>query len=331
MKVYKDSLQDILKNCETVLGLNELVQNKSMVRMPIEEFFSELQKRNLREKSGTRDINVSCSHLICSLCYTNSRCNFRRVSVLDFSSHTRIDILANLLLPFRKRENLTKDIKKNAISIMQYLDMLESKNKKFIGTMSYRYIRLFVVFLAVNDYAHASMVVEFLLDQIFLSESLDKAVKQKLKDLVDSKLAAKKMSKMYKTGEYYNNNEDTEEEENEIVDEISEDLNQKPVKKKKRKEKEQTKENIEKEYKKSDRETLADMLNILEKENNIDKEYKDEELKDNDYKEPLKNKKKDTKEAIYFHNQFTQEMEPIDESQYSESKVKKSNIFGGND
>ncbi|MNM62908.1 hypothetical protein D3C81_742570 [compost metagenome] len=326
MKVYKDSLQDILKNCETVLGLNELVQNKSMVRMPIEEFFSELQKRNLREKSGTRDVNVSCSHLICSLCYTNSRCNFRRVSVLDFSSHTRIDILANLLLPFRKRENLTKDIKKNALSIMQYLDMLESKNKKFIGTMSYRYIRLFIVFLAVNDYAHASMVVEFLLDQIFLSESLDKAVKQKLKDLVDSKLAAKRMSKMYKTGEYYSNNEDNEEE-HKMEDDISEEVNQKPLRKKKRKEKE---ENVEKNTKRSDKDPLVDMLKILERDTSTVEEAKEEEeLKDNTNKESTN--KKDSRDSVYFHNQFTQEMEPIDESQYDESKVKKSNIFGGND
>ena len=132
-------------------------------------------------------IKSGCGYYIATLCYTNSELNFRREMVLDFKKHTRADLLCRLLVPFLKRENQTKDVMKNIEYISKYLSVLELKDKRFKKTLTYRFIRLFVCFILIGDLSHASMTADFVIQQAFLSEGVDNAVRQNIKDLLDAR------------------------------------------------------------------------------------------------------------------------------------------------
>lgn len=186
MSVYSESFADILINCESILGVYNIVGKSGLEFVPIIEFYKKLKKVKGSEEHRKNSM-IECGYYMASLSYTRGRCSFQRINILDFSRHNRVDLLADLLIPFNKRENLTRDVKNNIISLVKYLEVLEAQTREFIGTLSYRYIRLFVTLLYLGDYTHASMISEFILDQIFMSEDIDNSVRQKLDTLLKSR------------------------------------------------------------------------------------------------------------------------------------------------
>lgn len=182
--------QEVLRECENSLGIYKVVNGSStnLELLDIKDFISEFNNRTSKfsEEELTR-IKSGCGYYIATLCYTNSELNFRREMVLDFKKHTRADLLCKLLVPFLKRENQTKDVMKNIEYISKYLSVLELKDNRFKRTLTYRFIRLFVCFILIGDLSHASMTADFVIQQAFLSEGVDNAVRQNIKDLIDAR------------------------------------------------------------------------------------------------------------------------------------------------
>lgn len=182
--------QEVLRECENFLGIYKVVNGSStsLELLDVKNFIVEFRERTskLSEEELTK-IKSGCGYYIATLCYTNSELNFRREMVLDFKKHTRADLLCRLLVPFLKRENQTKDVMKNIEYISKYLSVLELKDKRFKKTLTYRFIRLFVCFILIGDLSHASMTADFVIQQAFLSEGVDNAVRQNIKDLLDAR------------------------------------------------------------------------------------------------------------------------------------------------
>lgn len=196
MSVYSESFADILINCESILGVYNIVGSSKLEFVPIVEFYKKLRKVKGSEEHRKNSM-IECGYYMASLSYTRGRCSFQRINILDFSRHNRVDLLADLLIPFNKRENLTRDVKNNIISLVKYLEVLEAQTQEFIKTLSYRYIRLFITLLYLGDYTHASMISEFILDQIFMSEDIDNSVRQKLDTLLKSRKAVDDLADRY--------------------------------------------------------------------------------------------------------------------------------------
>lgn len=190
----------VLKNMEEVLGVYNLVPsfNTTSELLPIEDYckivigylkgFKGKSKLELLSKSG---------YFLTTLCFIKSICSFKRISLLDFSEVPRVDALAQLLIPFLKRENITEEIEDNVNYLVQYLKVLESKNSNFLNSMSYRYLRLFITLAYARYFKLASIVADFIIDQIFIGEDLDNSVRQKLDDLIDARKYVNVIDKNY--------------------------------------------------------------------------------------------------------------------------------------
>lgn len=199
MSKYGDSLSSILRNCESSLGIFKSVKGQKLETVPILEFFNiykhlEFSREQLLEAMKT------CGYNMASLTYLDFRCTYRKVSVLDFGLHGRVDLLANLLLPYVRRTGVTVLVKNNITYIVSYLELLESKNKDFIKTLSYRYIRLFLVYVLRGDLTHAGMTANFILNQIFISENIDNAIRDKIDDLMNAGKEVEKIKNEYFEG-----------------------------------------------------------------------------------------------------------------------------------
>lgn len=196
MGTYNDAFQSILKNCESQLGVYRTVDGSILESLPIVEFYREFisMKKSKEEK---RDACIKCGMYMASLTYINFKSNYRSTSVLDFSAHGRVDLLANLLIPFMKRKNVTSAVKDNVKSLVKYLELLEERNKDFIYSLSYRYIRLFIIFMIYGDYSHAGIVAELILNQLFISENIDKAIKLKIEEVIQARREIDKLSDKY--------------------------------------------------------------------------------------------------------------------------------------
>ena len=181
-----NSCVEVLQNCEELLGVYNVYDGKSSEFLPIHEYLERVLSIN-RSKEDLKILATKCGYYMTSLAYTRCNCSFRRISVLNFSEHNRIDLLCNLLVPFLKRENITSFVLANNEYLIKYLEILENQNSNFIKTMSYRMIRLFITFSLNGMLMLSAVVAEFILDQIFLSEDLDNSIRQKVEELISTR------------------------------------------------------------------------------------------------------------------------------------------------
>lgn len=196
MGIYNGAFQCVLENCEEVLGICSFDESKSLELLPIAEFYKRYREVKFTDEEII-EVSTKCATYITTLTYISERANFKRISVLEFGAHGRIDLLVELLAPFQKRENISYYVKENIKNIMLYLEVLEKNNIKFINSLSYRFIRLFVVFTMIGDYTHAGILAKFIIEQVFLSEDVDNAVKMKIDELRKANVEMKKIAKSY--------------------------------------------------------------------------------------------------------------------------------------
>lgn len=182
MSTYNNVANNLLMGCENSLGIYTSLEGKTLEVVSIEEFCTNYSKL-IKEGSLDSSAHVKCGEYLTSLCYLNSICNYSRISVLDFSNHLGTDKLANFLIPFGKKKNLNKKTLELTTSVVKYLLLLEKQSSSSVSSMCYRFIRLFVALVWRHDYASASIVSRFLLDQLFLGSGLDDSVKQKAKEI----------------------------------------------------------------------------------------------------------------------------------------------------
>lgn len=197
MGIYNGAFQCVLENCEEVLGICSFDESKSLELLPIAEFYKRYREVKFTDEELI-DVSTKCATYITTLTYISERANFKRISVLEFGAHGRIDLLVELLAPFQKRENISYYVKENIKNILLYLEVLEKNNIRFINSLSYRFIRLFVVFTMIGDYTHAGIIAKFIIEQVFLSEDVDNAVKMKIDELRKANTEMKKIAKSYK-------------------------------------------------------------------------------------------------------------------------------------
>lgn len=186
MPAYSNVTNNLLLSCENSLGVYTSLEGKTLEFLPIEDYCVQYKKLTSTD-SDVRGTHLSCGEYLTSLCYLDSLCNYHRVSVLDFSKHRHLDTLANLLIPFTKKTDINKSSVETIDSIILYLALLEKQSISVINSMSYRYVRLFISLVGKSDYAHSSLVANFILNQLFIGTGLDDAIKQKSRELKSAK------------------------------------------------------------------------------------------------------------------------------------------------
>ena len=191
-----DSAVLVVQKLENTLGIYTFINNKTLEYSPASIFFKEFNniKRNNKEKLK---MISDCIYDLVTLTYITHVCNFYRCSLSDLRDHVRSDLLVTLLLPFSKREEITKTVSKHSTALINYLELLEASDKGVIKALSYRCIRLFLVLEKIGCLSGASIMAEFITSQAFISGKVDTDVKQSIMDLNDAAKELKDLTKHY--------------------------------------------------------------------------------------------------------------------------------------
>ncbi|GAA0101708.1 hypothetical protein UT300012_24230 [Paraclostridium bifermentans] len=169
--MYTKKLTEALNSIEDVYGLRmEGANGKPIVISGINTFLSEMlvkikhmsdaEKKQCKKKMGAHVAEVQ---------YIASYLRFYNTVKLNFSQIEGIREVTDVLLRFLHVDRTGKN--------MQYLNVLnrtlqtlDVKNPKTVNSLGYRYIRVFVLLAITADLVNASIVAEFLLNQISLAE-----------------------------------------------------------------------------------------------------------------------------------------------------------------
>lgn len=187
---YFKTVSKILLKCEEILGVYTSVGGETLENITINRFcpiFSQLVKDN----KNSRELSIKSGSYLASLAYLDYVTNFENIKVLDFGVNTNLDILAGCLIPYNNIDNINKKTVKLSVSVIKFLSVMEKESPKAIRSLNYRCIRLFICFVYLHDYSHASIISRFLLDQIFLTQGLKTSIKQSLRELKRSSVKAR--------------------------------------------------------------------------------------------------------------------------------------------
>lgn len=111
-------------------------------------------------------LNKKISKNLESLYRTTVLCQFKEVSRLDFTEYKGLDKIVETLSLFTVESCITESAISYCNVIAASLDEMDENNPAYKNTLSYKYLRMFLVFTMLNNFVAANCLAFFILSQI---------------------------------------------------------------------------------------------------------------------------------------------------------------------
>lgn len=95
-----------------------------------------------------------------------SMCQFKEASRLDFSEYKGMNKIAEILSLFTVESAITQNSVAYCNVIASALDEIDDTKPACKSTLSYKYLRLFLIFVLLNNFVAAACIATFLITQI---------------------------------------------------------------------------------------------------------------------------------------------------------------------
>lgn len=168
---YLKAITFLVNETEVRFGLNTSIDGRPLKSLSIEEFLKVNKKMlssyGIKARDGFNDEVVKFGG---SLSYLNNRISFFNIKILDFSHYEHLDTLLSLLLDCQESRDVKMFKQEKFYSLIEYVRFIEGSHGSIKNTLSYRYIRLFLMLASCNLIADSSVVAQFLREQILISE-----------------------------------------------------------------------------------------------------------------------------------------------------------------
>jgi hypothetical protein len=154
------SLAYIIQELEKIYGINgDLTKSPILeVKKKVTDDVKSLSKSELAKR------NQEATTCIILLAYESNSMRFYNESRLTFNGFVELNKMAKILIQFTKRKTITKKSLNDVSKIIRLLDYVE-KSAKVRASLSYKYIRIFIVLLINSSTCNASIVADFILNQ----------------------------------------------------------------------------------------------------------------------------------------------------------------------
>ena len=169
--MYNKKLSQVLNNIEDVYGLRtEGADGKPITLSGINVFLSEmLVKLKHMSEAEKRKCKQTMGAHAAELQFIATYLRFYNTVKLSFKQIEGIREVTDVLLRFLHVDTKSENMKYLNV-IVRVLVTLDVKNPNSVNSLGYRYLRVFVLLAITADLVSASIVAEFLLNQIGLSE-----------------------------------------------------------------------------------------------------------------------------------------------------------------
>lgn len=169
---YLKNLGSIITAIEISVGLNKLRDTAPLSQAPLSVVLdtvqSEVQKLKSTSTEAYRKIINDINESLIILNYTSSRMQYFKQVSLDFRTYPKIETIANVLITFATKTQITADDLKLLNSLATILEYTEKRVARCYSSLSYRYLRIFLILVLYSkgSYFLPSIVAHFLLTQM---------------------------------------------------------------------------------------------------------------------------------------------------------------------
>lgn len=170
---YITALSELIIKLESIYGMRNEVNGKKIIDMPMTDIIAYFNKEiGSADKAKISKKNQDAGKTLVSLSYLSARMKFYNKKRLDYAKYLNMKTIANVLITFTKVSNLNS---KTLRSINKVIELLVNIDKKFVAFrngLAYRYLRIFVICVMHGNYANASIVADFILQQFIIKEDI---------------------------------------------------------------------------------------------------------------------------------------------------------------
>lgn len=91
---------------------------------------------------------------------------FKNVKRLNYSDYANMDYVRDVLLLYTVESSITKDAVRSCNAVCDVLSDIDKTRPNYKNSLSYKYLRIFVLLVLVSDYVSASCIAIFILTQL---------------------------------------------------------------------------------------------------------------------------------------------------------------------
>lgn len=113
-----------------------------------------------------KSINIANGKLVVLVSYVSCRLTFYQKRRLDFSAFPFMDTVVSVLLQFNRKASITSDSLNDLNKIIYVLSCVDKSSVDLRVSLSYRFLRLVVIFILYGNYCNASVLISFILEQL---------------------------------------------------------------------------------------------------------------------------------------------------------------------
>lgn len=166
LDVYKATLVHIIHDLESIYDIGSMNKGDipiNSVMNKIKNDFKTLNENEILER------NMRAGRVIASLSYCYFRMDFFKIKRLNYKAYPCLDIIIDTLKKYIEFSDISENNKYEINKVIALLNELDKSQPKLVTTMSYRFLRIFILLVLNNSLANASVVAKFVLQQIILN------------------------------------------------------------------------------------------------------------------------------------------------------------------
>lgn len=167
---YYNKLSEIADSIEEIYQLKQQNQlGVSYNKLGISTVIDYVRKQaEGMDSAQLGEYNLQVGRYTVLLAYLMERLSFFQKYEFSFESYPYLDIIADILIQFVRRNTITSDSLRQVNKIIEIMQDIDTKYVKFRFSLSYRYLRLFVLLILYRNYLNASIIAKMLLGQMIV-------------------------------------------------------------------------------------------------------------------------------------------------------------------
>lgn len=170
---YVTALSEVLLKLENVYGMRKEINGQRLLELPAKEviaYYNDFIKS--RNKDDLSKINSQAGREVVLLAYLTRRMSYFKKKRLDYSKYSNMKTITKVLVAYSKAYTVNETSIRDINKIIALLVDIDKKHVNYRNSLGYRYLRILAVMMMCGNYCNASIVADFILNQIIIREDL---------------------------------------------------------------------------------------------------------------------------------------------------------------
>lgn len=170
---YITALSEILLKLENVYSMRTEVNGQRLLELPAKDviaYYNDYVKS--KSKEDLSKVNSQAGREVVLLAYLTRRMCYFKKKRLDYSKYSNMRTITKVLVSYSKAATVNETSIRDINKIIALLVDIDKKHVNYRNSLGYRYLRILAVMMMCGNYCNASVVADFILNQIIIREDL---------------------------------------------------------------------------------------------------------------------------------------------------------------